>query len=36
MIYRHKEMQTFSFNYHMFGSNDMGSLTLEASNDNGG
>jgi hypothetical protein len=26
---------TFSFNYHMFGSNDMGSLTLEASNDNG-
>jgi chitodextrinase len=26
---------TFSFSYHMFGSNDMGSITLEASNDNG-
>ncbi|WP_299115472.1 immunoglobulin-like domain-containing protein [uncultured Winogradskyella sp.] len=26
---------TFSFNYHMFGSNDMGSIALEASNDNG-
>ena len=26
---------TFSFNYHMFGSNDMGSLALEASNDDG-
>ncbi|RNC88234.1 MAG: DUF5011 domain-containing protein [Winogradskyella sp.] len=27
---------SFSFNYHMFGSNDMGSIALEASNDNGG
>ncbi|MBT8246026.1 MAG: DUF5011 domain-containing protein [Winogradskyella sp.] len=26
---------TFSFGYHMFGSNDMGSIALEASNDNG-
>jgi len=26
---------TFSFKYHMFGSTDMGSITLEASNDNG-
>jgi len=26
---------SFSFNYHMFGSNNMGSIALEASNDNG-
>jgi hypothetical protein len=26
---------SISFNYHMFGSNDMGSIALEASNDNG-
>ena len=26
---------TFSFNYHMFGSNNMGSIALEASNDDG-
>lgn len=26
---------TFSFDYHMFGSNDFGSIALEASNDNG-
>ena len=26
---------TFSFNYHMFGSNDMGTIALDVSNDNG-
>uniref|UniRef100_UPI000B2EF2CE T9SS-dependent choice-of-anchor J family protein n=1 Tax=Kordia zhangzhouensis TaxID=1620405 RepID=UPI000B2EF2CE len=26
---------TFSFSYHMYGSNDMGTIALEASNDNG-
>ena len=26
---------TFSFNYHMYGSSDMGTIALEASNDNG-